>query len=642
MSQALEDYALIGDTHTAALVGRDGSVDWLCVPRFDSAACFAAILGTPANGRWLIAPKSGGLATRRSYQEGTLVLDQEWDTPSGTVRVTDFMPPRHHRPRVYRRIEGVRGSVEMAGQLVIRFEYGSQVPWVTQTGNGIRAIAGPDLIEVDSPVPQQPVHMHHEMSFVVKEGEQYDFRLHWAPSYDDDGRDLDCATALDETVAFWRDWSRLTTGVSGEWDDLIQRSLLTLKALTYAPTGGIVAAPTTSLPEEIGGPRNWDYRYCWVRDATLTLEGLVELGHLEEARAWFRWLLRAAAGNPDQLQIMYGVAGERRLPELELDWLPGYQSSQPVRVGNAASLQFQLDVFGELMEAIDMARVKGAETERAVWDLQRVLVEFVVSHWDEPDQGIWEMRGPPQRLVYSRVMAWVAMDRAVKSVELYGFEGPVEQWRKVRDTIHHQVCTQGYNAEIGAFTQAYGSKELDASLLLMPMTGFLPIEDPRVIGTIEAVQRDLMVDGFVLRYRNQSGVDGLPGDEGAFLPCTLWLVAGLAALGRTDEATEIFNRVVSVANDVGLFSEEYDTKRKRLVGNFPQAFTHVAFLNAARKLSAALGGGPGASGLGASGPAESAPTESGPGASGPGASGPAEAGLAESGSATCAHRVWAG
>jgi GH15 family glucan-1,4-alpha-glucosidase len=382
MSQALEDYALIGDTHTAALVARNGSIDWLCVPRFDSAACFAAILGTPANGRWLIAPKSGGPATRRSYQEGTLVLDQEWDTPTGTVRITDFMPPRHHRPRVYRRIEGLRGSVEMAGQLVIRFEYGSQVPWVTQTGNGIQAIAGPDLIEVDSPVPMEPVHMHHEMSFVVKEGEQYDFRLHWAPSYDDDGRDLDCATALDETVAFWRDWSRLTTGVHGEWDHLVQRSLLTLKALTFAPTGGIVAAPTTSLPEDIGGPRNWDYRYCWVRDATMTLEGLVELGHVEEARAWFRWLLRAAAGNPDQLQIMYGVAGERRLPELDLDWLPGYESSRPVRVGNAASLQFQLDVFGELMEAIDLARSKGADTERAVWDLQRVLVEFVDSHWD--------------------------------------------------------------------------------------------------------------------------------------------------------------------------------------------------------------------------------------------------------------------
>jgi len=352
-----------------------------------------------------------------------------------------------------------------------------------------------------------------------------------------------------------------------------------------------VAAPTTSLPEDIGGSRNWDYRYCWVRDASLTLDGLVESGHLDEARAWFRWLLRAAAGNPDQLQIMYGVAGERRLPELELDWLCGYESSGPVRVGNAASLQFQLDVFGELMEAIDKARGAGAQTEDDVWALQRVLVEFVENHWDEPDQGIWELRGPPQRLTYSRVMAWVAMDRAVKSVERYGLEGPVDRWRKVRDTIHEQVCTLGYNAEVGSFTQAYGSKELDASLLLLSRMGFLPITDPRVIGTVEAVQRELVVDGFVLRYRSSSGVDGLPGDEGAFLPCTLWLVAALAKLGRTDQALEFFNRVVAVANDVGLWAEEYDTKRARLVGNFPQAFTHVAFINSARVLAEAMAGG---------------------------------------------------
>ena len=587
MSQRIEDYALIGDTHTAALVGRDGSIDWLCVPRFDSAACFAAMLGTPANGRWLLAPKGGGPATRRRYVKGTLMLEQEWDTPSGTVRVTDFMPPRHHHPRIFRRVEGLRGSVEMVGQLVIRFEYGYQVPWVTQTGNGIRAIAGPDLIEIDSPVPLEPVHMHHEVSFEVKEGEQYAFRLHWAPSFDEESRNLDCTTALEETRTFWRDWSRPSSEVHGEWEGLVQRSLITLKALTYAPTGGIVAAPTTSLPEDVGGSRNWDYRYCWVRDASLTLDGLVESGHLDEARAWFRWLLRAAAGNPDQLQIMYGVGGERRLPELELDWLSGYDSSQPVRVGNAASLQFQLDVFGELMEAIDLARTAGAGTEPVVWDLQRVLVQFVENHWDEPDQGIWELRGPPQRLTYSRVMAWVAMDRAVKGVEMYGLEGPVDRWRKVRDTIHEQVCSQGYNAEIGSFTQAYGSKELDASLLLIARMGFLPITDPRVISTLEAVQRELVVDGFVIRYRNGSGVDGLPGDEGAFLPCTLWLVTGLAKLGRTDEALEFFNRVVSVANDVGLLSEEYDTKRKRLVGNFPQAFTHVALINAARELAAA-------------------------------------------------------
>jgi GH15 family glucan-1,4-alpha-glucosidase len=589
VSQRIEDYALIGDTHTAALVGRDGSIDWLCVPRFDSAACFAALLGTPANGRWLIAPKDGGLATRRSYQDGTLVLEQEWDSSTGTVRITDFMPPRHHHPRIFRRVEGLKGSVDMAGQLVIRFEYGQQVPWVTQTGNGIRAVAGPDLIEIESAVPQEPVHMHHESSFVVKEGETYDFRLHWAPSFDVEGRNLDLATALSETITFWKDWSQPRADLDGEWAQLVQRSLITLKALTYAPTGGIVAAPTTSLPEDIGGVRNWDYRFCWVRDATLTLQGLLVSGHTEEAAAWFRWLLRAAAGNPDQLQVMYGVAGERRLPELELDWLSGYEASRPVRVGNAASLQFQLDVFGELMEAVDLARAAGAKPENSVWDLQRVLVEFVENHWEEPDQGIWELRGPPQRLVYSRVMAWVAIDRAVKSVEKYGLEGPVERWRKVRDEIHQQVCAEGYNAEVGAFTQAYGSKELDASLLMMPMMGFLPVQDPRVVGTIEAIQRDLMVDGFVLRYRNSSGVDGLAGDEGAFLPCSLWLVAALAAMGRKDEALELFNRVLSVANDVGLLAEEYDTKRERLVGNFPQAFTHVAFINAARSL-VAVGG----------------------------------------------------
>jgi GH15 family glucan-1,4-alpha-glucosidase len=589
VSQRIEDYALIGDTHTAALVGRDGSIDWLCVPRFDSAACFAALLGTPANGRWLIAPKDGGLATRRSYQDGTLVLEQEWDSSTGTVRITDFMPPRHHHPRIFRRVEGLKGSVDMAGQLVIRFEYGQQVPWVTQTGNGIRAVAGPDLIEIESAVPQEPVHMHHESSFVVKEGETYDFRLHWAPSFDVEGRNLDLATALSETITFWKDWSQPRADLDGEWAQLVQRSLITLKALTYGPTGGIVAAPTTSLPEDIGGVRNWDYRFCWVRDATLTLQGLLVSGHTEEAAAWFRWLLRAAAGNPDQLQVMYGVAGERRLPELELDWLSGYEASRPVRVGNAASLQFQLDVFGELMEAVDLARAAGAKPENSVWDLQRVLVEFVENHWEEPDQGIWELRGPPQRLVYSRVMAWVAIDRAVKSVEKYGLEGPVERWRKVRDEIHQQVCAEGYNAEVGAFTQAYGSKELDASLLMMPMMGFLPVQDPRVVGTIEAIQRDLMVDGFVLRYRNSSGVDGLAGDEGAFLPCSLWLVAALAAMGRKDEALELFNRVLSVANDVGLLAEEYDTKRERLVGNFPQAFTHVAFINAARSL-VAVGG----------------------------------------------------
>ena len=588
MSQKIEDYALIGDTHTAALVGRDGSVDWLCVPRFDSSACFAALLGTADHGRWLLAPQGGAPATRRAYRGGALVLDQEWDTPSGTVRVTDFMPPRHHHPRVFRIVQGLRGSVEMVTEVLVRFEYGSQVPWVVQNEHGIRAVAGPDAIELDSPVQLKGADMRHRATFTVKEGDRLGFRLWWAPSYEDPGRDLDCETALADTLSYWDGWLGRLNKVHGEWEDMVQRSLVTLKALTYAPTGGIVAAPTTSLPEALGGPRNWDYRYCWVRDATLTLNGLIEAGCRDEAEAWLWWMVRAAAGNPAQIQVLYGVAGERRLPELELDWLPGYESSLPVRVGNAASLQFQLDVYGELMEAVHQARSHGISAAGAIWDLQRALVGFVVTHWDEPDQGIWEMRGPPQRLVYSRVMAWVALDRAVQAVELHGLDGPVDEWRKVRAAIHDQVCTQGYNPELRSFTQAYGSKELDASLLLVPAVGFLPVDDERVVGTIEAVKRDLMVNGFVARYNNSSGVDGLPGGEATFLPCSLWLVSCLARLGRVDEAREIFERVAAVANDVGLFSEEYDTETQRLVGNFPQAFTHVGFINAARLLAAAI------------------------------------------------------
>jgi GH15 family glucan-1,4-alpha-glucosidase len=589
VSLPIEDYALIGDTHTAALVGRDGSLDWLCVPRFDSAACFAALLGTPDNGRWLLAPSGGGTATRRSYQDGTLVLVQEWDTASGSVRVTDFMPPRHHRPRVFRRVEGLQGTVDMVTELVIRFEYGSQIPWVVQTEKGLRAVAGPDAIDLDSPVKLTGEHMRHHGQFTVSAGDRFDFRMQWAPSYEEAGRALSVEEALPATLAFWTEWSSGINQVHGDWEKMVRTSLLALKALTYAPTGGIVAAPTTSLPEALGGPRNWDYRYCWVRDATLTIDGLVQAGCREEVQSWLWWLVRAAAGNPGQLQIMYGVAGERRLPEFELDWLPGYEGSRPVRVGNAASLQFQLDVFGELMEAIDMARSHGIDTEGAIWDLQRAVLGFVEDHWNEPDQGIWELRGPPQLLVYSRVMAWVAMDRAVRAVERDHFEGPVERWRQARDAIHDQVCTRGYNAKVGSFTQAYGSDELDASLLLLPLVGFLPIDDPRVVATIEAVQRDLTVDGFVIRYRSTSGVDGLAGTEGTFLPCSLWLVSCLALLGRVDEARALLQRVASVANDVGLFSEEYDTTRQRLVGNFPQAFTHVAFINAARYLTDAGG-----------------------------------------------------
>ena len=532
MSQRVEDYALIGDSHTAALVGRDGSIDWLCVPRFDSAACFAALLGTPANGRWLIAPKTGGPATRRSYEKDTLVLVQEWDTPTGTLRITDFMPPRHHHPRIFRLVEGLRGEVEMTGQLVIRFEYGYQVPWVSQTGNGIRAIAGPDLVEIDSPVPQEPVHMHHEASFVVKEGEEYAFRLHWAPSFDEESRDLECATALDETRAFWRDWSRPSSDVQGQFGELVQRSLITLKALIYAPTGGIVAAPTTSLPEDVGGSRNWDYRYCWVRDASLTLDGLVESGHLDEARAWFRWLLRAAAGNPDQLQIMYGVAGERRLPELELDWLCGYESSRPVRVGNAASLQFQLDVFGELMEAIDMARGAGAETEKDV---------------SGPATGAGRVRREPLGRARSGHLGAARAASAVDLLEGHGVGGygqGGQGCRAVRARGAGGPLAQGTGHHPRAGMQLWvttprsarsprptGPRSLMPACSCCPGWDFCRSRTRGVISTIEAVQRELVVDGFVLRYRSSSGVDGLPGDEGAFLPCTLWLVAGLGQAG---------------------------------------------------------------------------------------------------------------
>jgi GH15 family glucan-1,4-alpha-glucosidase len=588
VTQRLEDYALVGDTHTAALVGRDGSVDWLCVPRFDSAACFAALLGTADNGRWLLAPQEGGAATRRHYQGSGLVLVQEWDTAGGSVRVTDFMPPRAHRPRLYRRVEGLSGSVTMATEVTIRFEYGSQIPWVVRTERGLRAVAGPDAVSIEGDAPLKGEHMRHRAVFEVAEGEQVDFALQWEPSFEQSAPPPDAARALSDTLAYWHSWSKRLVEVHGEWEALVQRSLVVLKALTYAPTGGMVAAPTTSLPEQLGGARNWDYRYCWVRDATLTIDGLVLAGCRQEAEAWLWWLVRAAAGNPAQLQVMYGVGGERRLPEIELDWLAGYEASKPVRVGNAASLQFQLDVYGELMEAIDLARGHGIDADGAIWDLQRALLEFVEEHWDQPDQGIWELRGSPQALVYSRVMAWVAMDRGIRAVEEHGLEGPVERWRKVRDAIHEQVCRLGYDPDLGSFTQAYGSTELDASLLLMPLVGFLPIDDPRVVGTVEAVQRELVHDGFVMRYRNASGVDGLVGDEGSFLPCSLWLVSCLALLGRAGPARELMDRVVGAANDLGLFSEEYDAVQGRMVGNFPQAFTHVAFVNAARHLAGAL------------------------------------------------------
>jgi GH15 family glucan-1,4-alpha-glucosidase len=587
VTQRIEDYALLGDTETAALVGRDGSLDWLCVPRFDSGSCFGKLIGDDDNGRWLVAPAGPVTSTTRRYRPRTMVLETEMTTAEGTVRLTDFMPPRHHHPRVVRIVTGLAGQVDMQSELIVRFEYGQDIPWVRRTDDGLHAVAGPNALTLDSPVRFRGRQMRHDAAFTVSKGDEVPMVLSWHLSHDERPFALDTTRALDETVAWWEEWCGRVKNVHGEWQESVLRSLMTLKALTYAPTGGIVAAATTSLPEDIGGVRNWDYRYCWVRDATLTLDALIEAGYGDEAEAWLRWLARAAAGAPDQMQIMYGPAGERRLREFEIDWLRGYEGSRPVRVGNAASGQFQLDVYGELMDAVDRARGHGIDTDKIVWQLQRALMDFVEHHWMDPDDGIWEIRGPRQHFTHSRVMAWVAFDRAVRAVERDGLEGPVERWRAARDAVHGEICAKGWNDDRSAFTQFYGCDDLDASVLMMPLVGFLPADDHRVVATVEAIQRELMVDGFVLRYHNSSGVDGLPGTEGAFLPCTLWLADCLAMMGRVDEARSIYTRLLGLANDVGLMSEEYDQVRHRLVGNFPQAFTHVGLINTARNLAAA-------------------------------------------------------
>ncbi|HEY2303804.1 MAG TPA: glycoside hydrolase family 15 protein [Acidimicrobiales bacterium] len=588
MTQPLEDYALIGDTQTAALVGRDASIDWLCLPRFDSGSCFAKLIGDDDHGRWLTAPAGEVVATSRRYRPRTLVLETDMTTADGKVRITDFMPPRHHHPRVIRVVTGLEGQVAMRSELVIRFEYGEDVPWVRRIDRGLRAVAGPNAICLDTPVRFHGSHLRSVADFTVAAGEEVAMVLSWHLSHSDNPMVLDVERALKETVMWWEKWCNRVAEVHGEWQEEVMRSLITLKALTYAPTGGIVAAATTSLPEDLGGVRNWDYRYCWVRDATLTLDALIEAGYRKEAEDWMLWLGRAAAGAPEQLQIMYGPAGERRLTEFEVDWLPGYESSKPVRVGNAASGQFQLDVYGELMDAIDRARGHGIETDPVVWSLQRALMEFVEKHWDDPDDGIWEMRGPRRHFTHSRVMAWVAFDRAVRAVERDGLDGPLDRWRAARDAVHADVCGNGWNEGRKAFMQYYGSEDLDASVLMIPLVGFLPIDDPRVVATVEAIQRELIVNGFVQRYHNSTGVDGLPGSEGAFLPCTFWLADCLALMGRVEEASTIFRRLVGLTNDVGLISEEYDSERKRLVGNFPQAFSHVGLINTARNLATAM------------------------------------------------------
>jgi GH15 family glucan-1,4-alpha-glucosidase len=584
MPLTIEDHALIGNGRTAALVGRDGSIDWWCVPRFDAPACFAALLGDADNGRWRIAPVDAALALRRRYLDGTLILETEFDTDPGTVRVTDFMPMGGSRTDIVRIVEGLRGTVAMAMELVIRFDYGRIVPWVHRVDGATVATAGPDTIELRTPIETRGEQLRTVAQFSVTAGERVPFVLNHRASHDRAPRPLAARHALRKATRDWRAWSRRSR-YQGRWPTEVQRSLITLKALIHEPTGGIVAAPTTSLPEQAGGVRNWDYRYCWLRDATFTLNTLLLAGYEAEAVAWREWLLRAVAGSAEDLQILYSVTGERRLPEYELPWLAGYEGSQPVRVGNAACDQFQLDVYGEVMDMLHQARAAGLEPEPHVWQIQRALLSFIAGCWDRPDEGLWEIRGPRRHFTHSKVMAWVAFDRAVKDAERFGLEGPVPHWRELRDAIHAQVCERGVDASRGCFVQHYDTTDLDASLLLIPAVGFLPPEDPRVRATVEAVQRELMSDGLVLRYPIGTGVDGLPAGEGAFLPCTFWLVDALVLTGRRDAAEALFERVIALANDVGLLAEEYDPEAKRLLGNFPQALTHMALVNSARLLS---------------------------------------------------------
>ena len=583
----IEDYGLIGDLESAALVDRYGSIDWLCVPRFDSGAIFASLLGGPENGRWAIQPEGEFEPTGRRYRGDTLVLETEYDTSSGAVRLIDFMPPRDDRPEVIRIVEGVRGRVQMQMELVLRFDYGSIVPWVRNLDGTLVAIAGPDAVLLRTPVELEGRNLRTYASFAVSEGDRVPFVLCWAPSHEPLPSRIDPERALTDTVSYWEEWADKCTH-TGEWHDAVHRSLLTLKALTYAPTGGIVAAPTTSLPEAIGGVRNWDYRYCWLRDATLTLLALIRFGYVDEAGAWRDWLLRAIAGSPEDLQIMYGVAGERRLTEMELPWLAGYEGSRPVRIGNGASNQLQLDVYGEVVEALYRARRQGLEPSDDAWRLTRRIFDWLESGWRQEDEGIWEVRGPRRHFTHSKVMAWVAFDRAVKTVERLGRDGPVERWRAARAEIKTEVLREGYNSDHGTFVQYYGADRLDASLLLIPLVGFLPATDERVLGTVDAIQRELLRDGFVERYRadvDNVSVDGLPPGEGVFLPCSFWLVAVLAQQGRRAEAVALFERLLALRNDLGLISEEYDPERKRLVGNFPQAFTHLTLVETGFTLS---------------------------------------------------------
>ncbi|MFD5742088.1 glycoside hydrolase family 15 protein [Streptomyces massasporeus] len=595
MHPSIEDYALIGDEQTAALVGTDGSVDWLCLPRFDSAACFARMLGDEDNGYWRIAPVGADRCTRRAYRRDTLVLDTEWETEQGSVRVTDLMPQRDRAPDLVRVVEGLDGEVTLHSVLKLRFDYGSIIPWVRRADGHRVAVAGPDStwLRSEPEVTSWGEDYGTHAEFTVKKGEKVAFVLTWHPSHEPRPPLVDPYDALRHSVEDWRAWvSRCR--YDGPYRDAVVRSLITLKALTYAPTGGIVAAPTTSLPEEPGGVRNWDYRYCWLRDSTLTLNALLAAGYQEEAEAWRNWLLRAVAGDPADLQIMYGVAGERRLPEFELPWLSGFVGSAPVRIGNDAVNQLQLDVYGEVMDSLSLARESGLSAQPDVWALQTALMDFLRTNWRQPDEGLWEVRGGRRQFVHSKVMVWVAADRAVRTLERHPeLDGDLDGWRALRDEVHEEVCEKGYDAERNTFTQSYGSRELDAALLLIPRVGFLPPDDPRVIGTIDAVREELAHGGgFLRRYSTDDGeVDGLPGGEGAFLVCSFWLADALYMTGRTKEARELFERLAGLANDVGLLAEEFDPVTGRHLGNFPQAFSHIGLVNTALALCGEDGAG---------------------------------------------------
>src|SRR5579884_68773 len=586
MAERIEDYGVVGDLQTAALVGRSGSVDWLCFPRFDSGSCFGALLGSSEEGRWLIAPISGGPATERRYRDNTLILETEWKTTTGRVRVIDFMPPRETKPDIVRIVEGLDGKVEMRTELVVRFDYSSVLPWMRRQGDTLVAIGGPDALALRTPVELEPEGMTHTARFTVGRGDRVPFVLTWFPSSQRPPKPVDAEDALRDTERYWQRWMH-GCSYHGDYREAVHTSLVVLKALTYLPTGGIVAAPTTSLPERIGGVRNWDYRFCWLRDATFTLYALLNAGFVGEAKAWRDWLLRAVAGDPARMQILYGVAGERRIPEFELDWLPGYAGSAPVRIGNAAHEQFQLDVYGEVIDALTQSRRHGLDLDEHAWSLQSHIVEFLETAWDKPDEGIWEVRGGRRHFTHSKVLAWVAFDRAIECVEHFGVQGPVDRWRRVRAELHEEVCREAFNTELNSFTQSYGSRDLDASTLLIPLVGFLPADDPRVVGTVEAVRKHLTRDGFVERYavQDKNVVDGIPGSEGVFLPCSFWLVDALLMQERDDDARELFEKLLAISNDLGLLSEEYDPTEKRLLGNFPQAFTHVGLVNSAFNLS---------------------------------------------------------